>query len=95
VDLPRAETGEGTATTLAISVDAGGGLWLDGTRIEKRALRERVRDVRRTHPGTRALIAADGAARHRSVVGVIDLLRSEGVNEFAINVQPSELAHDG
>jgi len=95
VDLPRAETGEGTSTTLAISIDASGGLWLDGRRIEQRALRARIRAVRRTRPGARALIAADGAARHRSVVSVIDLLRTEGINEFAINVQPSELAHDG
>ena len=95
VELPRAETGEGTSTTLAISIDARGGLWLDGVRVEQRVLRARIRDAHRRAPNARALIAADGATRHRAVVGVIDVLRSEGINEFAINVQPSELAQDG
>jgi biopolymer transport protein ExbD len=41
------------------------------------------------------VIAADGGARHRSVLSVIDLLRQEGITEFAINVQPGELDKDG
>ncbi len=39
----------------------------------------------------RAVIAADTNSRHGSVVHVIDLLRQEHVNRFAINVQPGEL----
>jgi biopolymer transport protein ExbD len=37
------------------------------------------------------MIAADGAAQHRSVVRVIDLLRRNGVGKFAINVNPNDV----
>jgi biopolymer transport protein ExbD len=95
LDLPKAATGEALATTLAISIDADGTAWLDGEAVDGAELRRRVRGA--SSPGTqaRAVIAADGAARHRAVVKVIDLLRQEGITQFAINVQPGELADDG
>lgn len=95
LDLPKAATGETQPSTLAISIDSGGAIWLDGDAIDREALRQRVRSAKSTKPDTRAVIAADGAARHRSVVSVIDLLRQEGISQFAINVQPHELAEDG
>ena len=95
MDLPKAATGESLATTLSISIDASGKTWLDGKPIERAELRARVRVAKRTKPRARAVIAADGGSRHRSVVSVIDLLRQEGITEFAINVQPGELEKDG
>jgi biopolymer transport protein ExbD len=89
--LPKASSGElQKAGPMAISIDAVGTLYLDGAQLDKAELRERVRQ----HPageGRSAVIAADGAVAHRSVVGVIDLLRGEGVTQFAINVAPEEL----
>ena len=90
LDLPKAATGQSTTTTLAISVDEAGKTWLEGVPVDREALRTSVRKSRAEHPDTRAIIAADGAARHRMVVAVIDLLRQEGVSEFAINVQPND-----
>jgi biopolymer transport protein ExbD len=91
VDLPKSATGETTNVVLAITVDAAGGLYLDGTRAEEPELRARVRDARDRDPQVRAVIAADASSRHGSVVKVIDLLRSERVNKFAINVEPEDL----
>ena len=91
LQLPKAGTGESSDKgPLAISIDAAGGLFLDGRPIGKSELRERVRS-RPSRAETRALIAADGAVAHRAVVGVIDLLRAEGVNQLAINVAPEDL----
>jgi len=91
MQLPKAATGEpGKSTPLAISVDRAGSLYLDGKAISKPALRSRVHSQGGAGD-TSALIAADGAAEHRAVVGVIDLLRAEGVTRFAINVAPEEL----
>jgi biopolymer transport protein ExbD len=42
----------------------------------------------------RAVIAADGASAHRDVVHVIDLLRTEQVTRFALNVDPEALLHE-
>ncbi|HKY38236.1 MAG TPA: biopolymer transporter ExbD [Polyangiaceae bacterium] len=90
LQLPKASTGESSDKgLLAISIDAAGALFLDGQPIAKPELRQRVRR-RATAEETRALIAADGAVAHRSVVGVIDLLRAEGVSQLAINVAPED-----
>lgn len=89
--LPKASSGEPQkAGPLAISIDAGGTLFLNGVELSKPELRERIRQ-RPAGEEQSAVIAADGAAAHRSVVGVIDLLRGEGVTQFAINVAPEEL----
>jgi biopolymer transport protein ExbD len=90
MDLPKASTGQPTERRpLAISIDAAGALFLDGEPLSREQLRQRVKQ--RSGSEASALIAADGAARHRAVVGVIDLLRAEGVTKFAINVAPEDL----
>ncbi len=92
LELPKASTGEASERSpLAISVDASGTLYLDGDVLSQEVLRQRLRE-RRERGELSALIAADGATPHRSVIGVIDLLRSEGVTKFAINVAPEDLA---
>ena len=47
--------------------------------------------TRRADPELRAVIAADGAVPHRRVIGIIDLLRQEHVERFAINVDADDL----
>lgn len=90
LELPRASTGESQSHPMAISVDEGGALFLDAEAITRAELQRRVRE-RKAAGDASALIAADGGVPHRLVVGVIDLLRSEGVTQFAINVAPEDL----
>ncbi len=92
VDLPSAATGEAATAPVAISVDNGGALYLDGKPVQEAALRAQLRDARRRNKELRAVIAADGAVPHRRVVHVIDLLRQERIVRFAINVNPDDLA---
>ena len=91
VDLPKGETGESTTITLAISVDQAGKAYLDAEPVNDSQLRARVRTAHQRDPETRAVIAADGRTAHRHVVGIIDLLRQEGVAKFAINVEPADI----
>jgi biopolymer transport protein ExbD len=92
VELPEARTGESTPSApLAITIDANGVVHLDGNQLSRDALRDRVRQYR-VQGGKNAIVAADGATAHRAVVGLIDLLRSEGVSQFAINVAPADLS---
>ena len=92
VELPKGATGEGTPTTLTISIDRAGKTFLDAEPITEPALRARIKQAHDADPETRAVIAADGRVSHASVVHVIDLLRRENVTKFAINVDPEELA---
>jgi biopolymer transport protein ExbD len=91
MELPKGATGETLTTTLAISVDAEGRIYVDAEPAEGDALRERIRRVGTASGDTRAVIAADARTEHRHVVHVIDVLRQEGITRFAINVQPDEL----
>lgn len=88
VDLPKGATGESTPSVLSVSVSSDGWLFLEGKRVADREFRERVRRAHASDHDLRAVIAADGAAAHRSVVHVIDLLRQERVTRFALNVDP-------
>jgi biopolymer transport protein TolR len=94
MELPKATTGESTTAVLVVNVDREGNTWLDGKRIDREALRVEVRNARRTSKDARAVIAADGGTEHRSVVATIDLLRQEGVSQFAINVQKGDLGDE-
>ena len=93
VELPSATTAESSPqapTTLGISIDAAGSLYLDREPIDEDALRTRVSEARAADAETRAIIAGDGHVPYERVVHVIDLLRSLRVTKFAINV--SELS---
>lgn len=92
VELPRGATAESVPTTLSVSINQDGALFLDGAATDRQALRLRIRQAFTGDAETRAVIAADGRARHAQVVQVIDLLRQEHVTKFAINVEPEDLA---
>ncbi len=91
MNLPTAKTGQTESTSLAISVSSEGKLFLDGAPLSEDALRKKVRQEKAKNE-VNALIAADGAAQHKFVVQVIDMIRSEGVTKFAINVAPEDLS---
>jgi biopolymer transport protein ExbD len=88
VDLPRAaEGGETVGPTLAFALDRDGTLHLDGQPIARDAARAAVRAALARSPEARALIGADKAVPHGEVVSLIDLVKSEGLTRFAIQVE--------
>jgi biopolymer transport protein ExbD len=91
VDLPRSSTGESVQLTLAITIKSDGALFLDGEPVLEELLQQSIQKAHARDSEVRAVIAADGSTRHKSVVHVIDLLRREGVSRFAINVQPEDV----
>ena len=92
VELPKGATGEGTPTTLTVSIDKDGKTFLDAVPIGDAELRAKIKAAHDADAETRAVIAADGRTTHSNVIHVIDLLRRENVTKFAINVDPEELA---
>lgn len=92
LELPKGATGEGTPTTLTVSIDKTGKTYLDAEPIDEPTLRARIKTAHDADPETRAVIAADGHTAHANVIHVIDLLRRENVTKFAINVDPEDLA---
>ncbi|RYZ03153.1 MAG: biopolymer transporter ExbD [Myxococcales bacterium] len=91
VDLPTGKTGEASSAPLTVSLTKTGALYVDGVPFSEPQLREKLQAARKVEPELRAVIAADGAVPHRRVVGIIDLLRQEHVERFAINVDADDL----
>jgi biopolymer transport protein ExbD len=91
MELPKAATGEQTPSTLAVSIDQSGQIFLDTIPMTPEELRQNVRTARDADEEIRAVIAADGRIAHAKVVQVIDILRQERITKFAINVRPEEI----
>jgi biopolymer transport protein ExbD len=87
LDLPEAATGQAMEGALAIQIDRGGAIALEGETVSVAALRERARTA--GGAAARATIAADGETPHRAVVDVLDALRSEGISRYALVIQPA------
>lgn len=88
VELPRAAAGSETpARTLAILVDKHGRAYLDGLELTEDALLRKIRESPGKREEMQAIIGADREARHGTVVRILDLLRSEGISKFAIEVE--------
>ena len=88
VDLPRAATaGDNTGTTLTFVLDKQSQLFLDGAPVSRAVARSAVRAAVAKSPDTRALIGADRSVTHGEVVGLIDLVKGEGLTRFAIQIQ--------
>lgn len=85
VELPRAASAEpaATPTTLAISIDERGALFLDARASSLAEISDRARAAKREDPETRAIVAADGGSRHSRVIEVVDALRVAGVTKLA------------
>ena len=91
MELPNASTGEASDAPLAISIDKEARLFLDGEPVSETDLERAAGKASDKNPNARAMIAADGATQHRSVIRVIDLLGKSGVGKFAINVNPDDV----
>jgi len=91
VDLPRAaHAGESTGGTVAVVVTKEGGLYVDGVLRADAELKAHVHALVARDRETRAVISADRASLHGRVVQAIDLLKGEGVNRFAIDIEKEQ-----
>jgi len=88
VDLPRAASGgDAVPSTLNVTLLADGQLLLDGSPSNREALARRVRAEKEDDPEVQAVIAADKGVPYGRVVEVIDLVKTNGVSRFALNIE--------
>ncbi len=92
VTLPDAATGDGTEeSSLGLTLAADGSLYLNGEEVSELKLRAVIQEERSRNKDVVCLIAADKTVMHGDVVGLIDLVKQEGVARFAINIEPVDL----
>ena len=88
VDLPTAASaGQVVDSTLNIVISADGQLFLDGNPATEQELRSFVQAEIKKNPKLQAVIAADKSVVYESVVRVIDVVKSNGVKRFALNIE--------
>lgn len=100
VKLPDAATGEPTEeSSFAITMDAEKSLFLDGEPITEEALRKALQAAKKESEqkketgekhDVKCLISADHTVSHGDFVGIIDLIRQEGINKYFINIDPQK-----
>jgi biopolymer transport protein ExbD len=92
VTLPDAATGDGTEeSSLGLTMAADRTLFLNGEEVSEGQLRTVIREEKSRNKDVVCLIAADKTVMHGDVVGLIDLVKQEGVARFAINIEPVDL----
>ncbi|GMV41192.1 MAG: hypothetical protein AMXMBFR64_29080 [Myxococcales bacterium] len=89
VELPSAATGESppNKSLLALVINKKGDLFLNGKPTDEGAIQAFIRSADKPPKELEAFIAADKGTSHGAVVEVIDFLRLQGVERFAINTK--------
>lgn len=88
VELPKAASaGASVESTLNVVVLADGKLMLDGAEIDEATLAATVRKERKANDKVQAVIAADKRVPYGEVVHVIDVVKTNGVTSFALNIE--------
>lgn len=90
VELPDAATGAASETlSVGISLFDDGTIAVDGAPATEAELRERLAAATQQSDDVVCLIAADKGVAHGRVVWVMDVVRSQGISKFAIEIDPA------
>ena len=88
VRLPKTESGDGKGmSTLGLSVNKQGQVLLNGVPITDEGLRAEVKKTLASDKDAQAIIAGDVETQYGNIVRVIDIVKSAGLQKFAIQVE--------
>ena len=88
IHLPKAASSDRKLTSkMGVAVTRQGQILLNGVPASPETITALVKDALAKDPETQALISADGDARHADVVRAIDLIKSAGMDHFAIQIE--------
>jgi biopolymer transport protein TolR len=88
VRLPKTESGDGKGmSTLGVSINKQGQILLNGVPMTDESLRAEVQKTVSLDRDAQAIIAADVEAQYGTVAKAIDIIKSAGLNKFAIQVE--------
>lgn len=91
VNLPKAASGQSEVTsTLTFQVTKDGDYLLDGEMLTLEQIVEAVKRSRVVEPDVRAIIAADKDVEYGKVIDLIDVIKLNGIEKFALNIVRKE-----
>ena len=89
VNLPKTLTSDIStkSATVGVAITREGQVVLNGKLYSSEGLNEELSRISSSDPNTNFLISADTDSRHGDVVKMIDLLKRNGLNRFALQVE--------
>jgi len=91
LDLPKAATGGEQQVVFSVEVGSSGAVVVDGKPVANEdAVEPLAKAAVTAHPDVRAVINADGAVRHATVVKVMDRMKRAGIVRIAFGVSAEE-----
>jgi biopolymer transport protein ExbD len=91
VDLPKAASGQSEVqSTAALQVTASGKYVLNGNPMTLDQIGAWAKREKERNPEIRAIIAADRKVEYEKVVDLIDTIKVNGIEKFALNIVRKE-----
>lgn len=89
VNLPKTLTSDLTskATSIGVAITKEGQVLFNGKLMSPDSLNQELANIASSAPDTNFLISADTDSRHGDVVRMIDLLKRNNLNRFALQVE--------
>jgi biopolymer transport protein ExbD len=89
VNLPKTLTSDlsSQSASIGIAVTKEGQILFNGKLLSNESLKAELASISKNTPETNFLISADTDSKHGDVVRVIDLLKKNNLNRFALQVE--------
>lgn len=89
VNLPKTLTSDSItkSVSMGIAISKEGQVFLAGSLLSDENFKAKLSEIFQTAPETQFLISADTEARHGDVIKVIDQLKKNNLNSFAIQIE--------
>ncbi len=88
LNLPKTETGDGQQTvTLGVAINRDGNILINGQLTDDEGLKQAALKALTENAAAQAIISADVDVAYGRVVKAIDLLKSQGLNRFAVQIE--------
>jgi len=91
LNLPKADSGAGVEPSeLTFTIDKRSKVYVDGKVLSEDELVAFIQVKKKANPKVQATIAADQDTPHGAVIRLIDIVRRNGIQDFAINVDSGQ-----
>jgi len=89
VNLPKTLTSDITSKmdSIGVAITKDGQVLFNGKLLGEESLKSELSNISKNAPDTNFLISADTDTRHGDVVRMIDLLKKNNLNRFALQVE--------
>ena len=91
IKLPKTMSGDGKMLqTLGVAVNKDGNILLNGQITDEAGLGEAAKEALSKDADSQAIVSADVEAAYGKVVKVIDILKTSGIERFAVQIEHEE-----